>query len=818
MLETAFVGIDLGTTNSAIARFDGTRAEVIPNARGENLTPSVVRLDAEGVPTVGRAAQRRLESDPANTRAEFKRLMGTDERLEFARAGAARSPEELSAYVLASLLDDAEATLGVRPSQAVISTPALFELPQSHATVRAGQLAGLDEVQLIQEPIASAVATGWQRDAQGLWLVFDLGGGTFDASLLETEDGWLRVLDHDGDNFLGGKDFDRKLLDWAVAELGRRGVEVPRRETPDGRRVAAALKQACESARIELSRLERTELLVPELRGVGWDGAHELDLVVTRQTFEALIEPLVERCLEVCRRLLSANQRDAEAVERVVLVGGPTLTPRVRQRVAEVFGGRVATDVDPMTVVARGAALFAGTLGLEAAAEKTSAQNPAGLPLQLEYPPATVDPEPFVVGRFPTEGANPPHTVSLQRGDGWTSAEVGVDERGTFVVQAELAAHAASRFRVIARDSRGTLVAVRGDEFQIVHGLSVADPPLARSIGVARSNDEVAVFFRKGTPLPARRSVYLTSATAVTAGSEESALSIPIVQGERHRAHNNRLIGRLRVDGRQLQRDLPRGAEVRVGLELDRSGVLRAVANIPSLELTCEEVVHILVDSTTAEGLAKKLEELEARVASIRSQLFGGGASSLLRALQGVDESLIEVRSGVELARAGDRDAAARTQRLLQEIDASLDEAEIGSEWPDIEAEADRKISWALYWLSIHGTEGEQERGERALTVANEARRATDVVALERAVGTLTSLGSIACRRDEEFPLWELQWYEEHVAEAVEPEKAVQLLAEGREAWDNGEPERARKVLRQLDRLHPGTEDERRLSFDSGVF
>src|SRR5919106_746381 len=257
------VGIDLGTTNSTLATFDGTSVSVVPNAAGESLTPSVVRLDARGNATIGRRAFRFLETDPGNTRAEFKRLMGTAEQIRFEASGKAMLPEELSSLVLSLLLTDARAALGFMPRAAVISTPALFELPQNHATVRAGRLAGLEEIALIQEPIASAIAAGWRaEDAEGLWLVYDLGGGTLDVSLLETKDGWLRVVDHWGGNFLGGKDFDNALLGWAIDRL-RAAHDVPdlSRENPASRRALSKLKAACEQAKIELSRAPQSSIV-----------------------------------------------------------------------------------------------------------------------------------------------------------------------------------------------------------------------------------------------------------------------------------------------------------------------------------------------------------------------------------------------------------------------------------------------------------------------------------------------------------------------------------------------------------------------------
>src|SRR5262245_20931880 len=292
------VGIDLGTSNSAIALFDGDVVSVVTNTLGETLTPSVVRIDGRGRRTVGRRAQPGLEHDPTNTRGEWKRLMGTAERLPFEAAAAAPLPEELSAEVIRSLLGDVRDTAGFMPRAAVISTPALFELPQSHATARAGRLAGLEEVVLIQEPIASAIAAGWRAEQAGTWLVFDLGGGTLDVSLLETLEGRLRVLDHAGDNFLGGKDIDGAVVEWAIARLARDGGGAAiDRVSPDGRRVLARLRAACEQAKIELSRADRATIVAPDPAAGGQGGGNEREVDITRDELEALAAPFIARSL-----------------------------------------------------------------------------------------------------------------------------------------------------------------------------------------------------------------------------------------------------------------------------------------------------------------------------------------------------------------------------------------------------------------------------------------------------------------------------------------------------------------------------------------
>src|SRR5262245_39962974 len=299
-----YVGIDLGTTNSAAAVFDGERVSVVRNAQGATVTPSVVRLDKQGRMTVGTRARRFLEQDPTNTAAEFKRLMGTGKPIAFPAAGAAKKPEELSAEILKALRQDIADQLGIPVERAVISVPALFELPQSAATSEAARLAGFARVELLQEPIASALAAGWRADDDGggTWLVFDLGGGTFDASLLETRDGLLRVVGHDGDNFLGGRDFD-----WAITEhLASRLAVVPRRNNPDHAAALRALRLAAEDAKIELSRGDKAQVALAQPLSI--DGAEvDVDLELDRTTVERLCTPLVDRALEVCLRLLTAH-------------------------------------------------------------------------------------------------------------------------------------------------------------------------------------------------------------------------------------------------------------------------------------------------------------------------------------------------------------------------------------------------------------------------------------------------------------------------------------------------------------------------------
>jgi molecular chaperone DnaK len=830
------VGIDLGTTNSVLATFDGTAVAVVPNALGENLTPSVVRVDARGTVTVGRRAYRSLETDPANTRGEFKRLMGTDEPIAFEAAKTTFLPEELSALVLGTLLDDAETALGFRPAQVAISTPALFELPQNHATMRAGKIAGLSEVALLQEPIASAIAAGWAADSEGLWLVFDLGGGTLDVSLLETREGWLRVVDHGGDNFLGGKDFDNALTDWAAARLAEeRGLPPFSRGERTHRRALAKLKAAAEQAKIDLSRADRAAITCSEVT-TGVDGEPvDADLEVTRAILEGLTAPLIERTLSVCLGVLEKNRLSPEAVGRVVFVGGPTLMPALRARIGGTFGGRIAEGIDPMTIVARGAALYAATAGLEArpkaamaaagAAAAAAAAAAKGLAVRLEYPAVTADTAPFVVGRFlPRTGEALPAKVRVERQDGgFTAPDVAVTADGSFVAQLAIVPHQQSRFRVIALKA-GALgggeneIVLQLSEFAIVHGISIADPPLARSVGVALSNDGVHTYFEKGTPLPARRTVIHKTAWRVTPGSGENLLAIPVIQGEFRTAHLNRLIGNLKIPAAGLARDLPAGSRIEVTLELDRSGQLAARAFLPEIGQTFEEVVHVLVPKPSVEVLASELLATDARVTDLRRRGFVSNQPEIVRTLAGASAVLAEVRAGLEAARGGDADAMARVHRLLLDLNGQLEGLEVDLVWPELLERADEWTSRAFDWTSTFGSPAEQQLLEQALTTLDAARKARDAAEIERQCGVLRSLVRNAQAKDPDRPYDLFEWYESHVAEANDPERAAALLEEGRKAVKARDAMALRIVNRRLDDLFPGDPEDHQRSFGSGIW
>jgi molecular chaperone DnaK len=806
-----YAGFDLGTSNSAAAVFDGENVTVIRNAQGGTVTPSVVRVDRQGRVTLGTRARRQLELDPANTATEFKRLMGTGRAIDFPAAGTTRTPEQLSAEILRGLRSDVADQIGVAVDRAVVSVPALFELPQSAATSEAARLAGFERVELLQEPIASALAAGWKpdHDGAGTWLVYDLGGGTFDASLLETRDGLLRVVGHDGDNFLGGRDFDWAITEHLATRLGGRLD----RGNPEHTAALRSLRLAAEDAKIELSRAPRVQVTLPQPLRVGADEL-EVDLELERATVEALCAPLVERSLEVCLRLLAANGLGPGTLARVVLVGGPTVMPLVRSLVAARLDAALAEGLDPMTLVDQGAALYAATAGLDGRAARPSAGS--GRRVWLQYPAVSADLTPHVVGRF--VGEAPPASVRLVRADGaWTSPETAVGADGGFVTMASLVPRKVSRFTVDARDAAGGPVAVDPESLSIVQGLTISDPPLSRTIGVALASDHVQVYFERGAPLPARRTFSHTTVETVARGSAESVLRIPIVQGEYAKAHLCRLVGTLDIPGDAIGGTVPTGSKVEVTIELDRGGRMTARALVPAIDQVFEQVAHLLVPEAAPEALDNALAEQRRHLMELRTEAFRHGLGQVIERLDRLEGRIAEAEREIDAAHGGDADAAQKARRTLLDVDAALAEADLLRKWPELDSEAREWSVAASHQLALFGTDAERRILDEVLSAVERARAGRDPVELERQMRLLRRLTNGAFFRNPRVWEQELEAAAADLSRCSDLPKAQRLVADGRQAQARGDAAALREAVQALWNLMPVDEQARRRSFDSGV-
>ncbi len=378
------VGIDLGTTNSEVAVIQGGEPVVIPSAEGGTLVPSVVAVNKNGERLVGRQAKNQSVLNPENTIYSIKRFMGrkwgepagrelpveedarrkpykvvkgANNEVKVLLGGKEYSPPEVSAMILQKLKTDAEAFLGEPVTEAVITVPAYFNDAQRQATKDAGQIAGLKVLRIVNEPTAAALAYGLDKKHEETVAVYDLGGGTFDVSILELGEGTFQVKSTNGDTHLGGDDFDQKIIDWLVAEYKKdQGIDLSKDKTAMQR-----LKEAAEKAKIELSTVAQTEVNLPFITADA-SGPKHLNITLTRSKLEQLVMDLVEKTIAPCRQALTDAGKTTAQIDEVILVGGQTRMPLVRAKVKEFFGREPNMSVNPDEVVAIGAAIQAGVI------------------------------------------------------------------------------------------------------------------------------------------------------------------------------------------------------------------------------------------------------------------------------------------------------------------------------------------------------------------------------------------------------------------------------------------------------------------------
>ncbi len=373
------IGIDLGTTNSCVAVMEGTSPKVIENAEGMRTTPSIVAFSDDGERLVGQPAKRQAVTNPEKTIFAVKRLIGRryddptvekDKKLvpyKIVRAsngdawveadGKTYSPSQISAFILQKMKETAESYLGQKVEQAVITVPAYFNDAQRQATKDAGKIAGLEVLRIINEPTAAALAYGLDKQKTGMIAVYDLGGGTFDVSILEIGDGVFEVKSTNGDTFLGGEDFDMRLVSYLADEFQKeQGIDLR-----NDKLALQRLKEAAEKAKIELSSTTQTEINLPFITADA-SGPKHMTMKLTRAKFEALVDDLIQRTVEPCRKALKDAGLSAGEINEVILVGGMTRMPKMQEVVKQFFGKEPHKGVNPDEVVAIGAAIQAGVL------------------------------------------------------------------------------------------------------------------------------------------------------------------------------------------------------------------------------------------------------------------------------------------------------------------------------------------------------------------------------------------------------------------------------------------------------------------------
>lgn len=804
MRVTVDFGIDLGTTNSAVAVAENGQVEVIKNNDNQEITPSVVQILQSGAVVVGRKAYEHYRTHgEGNAYEGVKRQMGKrDQRYPFVAAAVEKGPEDLAAEVLKSLRADAEAWAGEPVRAAVITVPAAFELAQCEATLRAAAQAGITQAPLLQEPIAAGLAYGYQRELEdGYFIVYDLGGGTFDVTLLQIRDGRLLVVGHGGHNFLGGRDWDRRLADLIVTRLESQGYSAWAAADPRGVESRRLLTAQAEEEKIRLSRLDQVDVTLDGRLTDASGRPIEASVPITRADYEHLIVPDIEHTIRLTRELLTQASLDPAAVARIVPVGGPTLTPLLRTMLAERLGISLDTRIDPMTVVARGAALFAASVPVEEPAVRQATGVDGALDVQLSYPNVSDDTEVPVGGRIAS--SNGALSVELRRADGgWASGRIPL-QNDTFFTTVVLAPRRANVFELTCFDAAGGRVALVHDRIAITQGLAAGDPPLSQTISVVALDDQneeaLVPMLQKGAALPAVRERSFRTARELQPGESEHALKIHVLEGEHARADANSHVGWLEITGAQVDRPLPAGSPVEVKLRVDTSRGISVSAYIPLLDLTIEDVIQDKYRPTVE--VAAVAQDLAAEVE--RAHTVGASRPDDVRR---ITEEAEEVERDLAAARAGDRDAADRANHGLNDLKASVDRLELETEAVRLaqrvaeEREAAREVVADL---------GGAEARTRLALLETEADRAVGAADTARMRAVAEELDDLYWRVVTEHPgFWVEQFIKlsEAAQQSSRASDATQLLARGRVALDRQDVDGLRAVCFDLMRLLPRDE------------
>lgn len=644
-------GIDLGTTNSAIAKFENGKVEIFRNPLNMKQTlPSVVAFRRNKI-MVGDKAREYMQRDPNNVVGAFKRKMGTSELYNIASLEDHKTPVQLSAQVLKELKNFVHT--GENIEAAVITIPASFDTIQSNATKKAGYEAGFEQVVLLQEPIAASLAyANKDEDAfeEGRWLVYDLGGGTFDVALVQIADGEMKVIDNEGDNFLGGADFDKLIVEKLVIpylkSVGTFENLEQELKSASGKynKLYHVLMHKAEDAKIELTNTEVAEIEfeTEDDNGDFIDGYLE----ITRYDFEKIIKPYIQNSIEKVRSILDRNSLTAQQIKFVLMVGGSTYIPFVREQVGKNLGVNVNCNIDPTTAVAVGAAFYAGTRPKQTAESQSlsSEEVESDLKIKTAYQKTSQDEDEFFTALIEGNLFGLSYRI-IRKDGGYDSGVKSLKSR--IMEQLPLAANTHNLFEFKVINSKGDNVPINVPIIGITQGkYNVVGQPLPNDICLEIDDFEsgqtvLEVIFEKNAILPTKRTLVKEITKTIRKGSADM-VTINIVEGPGFAMPAaNQTIGFISISGKDLTRDLVKGSDVEITLEMSESRDLRI--NV-YLMLTDQEYDNVFTPSERQVNVSRLSEELMILYKKATEELQEAEANENYEAAAGLKRARVEVR------------------------------------------------------------------------------------------------------------------------------------------------------------------------------
>ena len=647
MENTINYGIDLGTTNSAIAKF--VKGEVIifsnPQDMGSRTLPSIVGYKKDKI-LVGKQARVFAEREPENVKSVFKRKMGTSESFPVKSLQQSKTPIELSSEVLKEL--KTFVNTGDNLDAVVITIPASFDTIQSNATKEAGIQAGFKQVVLLQEPIAASLAYANMKKEremkEGQWLVYDLGGGTFDVALIKIKDGEMKVLDHEGDNFLGGADFDNLIIEKIIIPKLYENYKFSdledKMKSASGKFNAVYLKllRLSEDAKIILSAKTSAEI---EVAGFEDEDGNDVDMeiVITRSEFNELIKPKIDWTIEMIKKIITRNSLKPSDLQFTLMVGGSTYTPYVRSRVEEVLQIPANCEIDPTTAVAIGAAYYAATKPREIV--KTGSKIKTTISIKTSYNKASKEKDELFSAKVTgsTEGLS--YRITRQDG-GFDSGIKKLSER--INEDLPLVDGAYNFFSLVVYDIQNNIIDSDIEPIGINSGFGISGQPIPEDICLEvddydnPGNTRLQLIFQKNTILPTKKIITHQLNKTVIKNSTDDVIRVNILEGS-HLAlpEANKVIGYMEITGNMIKRDVSKGSDIEISITMTETRDLNVAAYLNMADQEFKEIFNPKARFTSIEFLKEQVEdlsdklELEIQDATDREDFETAGALSKLK-------------------------------------------------------------------------------------------------------------------------------------------------------------------------------------------
>jgi molecular chaperone DnaK len=700
-------GIDLGTTNSAIARMENGVPTIKKSDTLKDTVPSCIHFNKRQDILVGDTAFNVMKNDntkalktfekgKTNTFIEFKRTMGTTHSYDCLNMNKSFSSEELSSEILKKLKSFVQ---DENISSIVITVPAKFLNPQNEATMQAAKLAGFKHIELLQEPVAAATAYGLgSKSKDGFWLVFDFGGGTFDAALIKADEGILAVKDTDGDNWLGGKNLDEAIVDQIIIPnlQDRFAIDSVLDDSVKRQILRDAVKFKAEEAKIQLSFKDSHHIL-SDLGDLPFEDDNgeepEIDVLVTQKDMENILAPIFQKAIDISKELLKRNNLKGSDLGALILVGGPTYSPILRRMLKEQITNKVDTSVDPMTVVAKGAALFASTISISEE-EKDKKRDRTKIQLEANFESTSVELTELgnlIILRDKTIGDIPEKVFAdvVRFDNGWSSGKIQISDKKKTMVEVYLLENQPNAFTTYLYDEFGNKLENQGGNFTIIQGIGgVGDMTvLPYYLGIGKYfHTEGKDLFKPVKGLEKNKPIKngitgvingLKTRSAIRPGMIKDIIRIPIYQGDFYAEGTNPVLNNFITDvtitGESLPALLPEGSDVDITIKVDRSQLMKFTAYFPLLNHTEElEIQIISTPPPTEEFLSNEILKAKRTAQKVK-------AYDISQNLEALEEQLENEK--------GSADGKLKIQDSLRKELLKLDSAEKVAEWPQIEKE-----------------------------------------------------------------------------------------------------------------------------------